>query len=81
MIRINLINRKGRTMLQVDEIKSVIDALPEEDYIELRVWFAEKDWELWDRQIEDDSLSGKLDFLIEEAFEDKMQIKRRLNRY
>ncbi len=62
-------------MLQVDEIKSVIDALPEEDYIKLRVWFAEKDWELWDRQIEDDSLSGKLDFLIEEAFEEKMKGK------
>lgn len=64
-------------MLQVDEIKSVIDALPKEDYIELRVWFAEKDWELWDKQIENDSLSGKLDFLIEEAFEEKMQGKLR----
>jgi len=64
-------------MLQVDEIKSVIDALPEKDYVELRVWFAEKDWELWDKQIENDSLSGKLDFLIEEAFEEKMQGKLR----
>lgn len=60
-------------MLQVDEIKSVIDSLPEEDYVELRVWFAEKDWELWDKQIEDDSLSGRLDFLIDEAFDEKMQ--------
>ncbi len=64
-------------MLEVDEIKSVIDALPEEDYVELRVWFAEKDWELWDKQIEGDSLSGKLDYLIEEAFEEKIQGKLR----
>ena len=61
-------------MLQVDELKSAIDALPEKDYVELRLWFAEKDWELWDKQIEDDSLSGKLDFLIEEACEVKSQI-------
>lgn len=64
-------------MLPVDELKSVIDALPEEDYLELRLWFAEKDWELWDKQIENDSLSGKLDFLIEEALEEKMQGKLR----
>ena len=64
-------------MLEVDEIKSVIDALPGEDYVELRVWFAEKDWELWDKQIEGDSLSGKLDYLIEEAFEEKIQGKLR----
>ena len=36
-------------MLQVDEIKSVIDALPDKDYVEFRVWFAEKVWELWDK--------------------------------
>ena len=29
---------------------------------------SESDWENWDRQIEADSESGKLDFLIAEAF-------------
>ncbi|MCY4603956.1 MAG: hypothetical protein OXE49_06960 [Gemmatimonadetes bacterium] len=32
---------------------------------------SELDWENWDRQIEADSESGKLDFLIAEAFEAK----------
>ena len=30
-----------------------------------------KDWDKWDRQIEADSKSGKLDFLIAEALEEK----------
>jgi len=64
-------------MVQLDEIKSVINALPADQYVKLRVWFAEKDWEIWDMQIEKDSLSGKLDFLIEDAFKEKMQGKLR----
>ena len=32
-------------MSKVDEIKAVIEALPEEDYVQLRLWFSEKDWE------------------------------------
>ena len=62
-------------MTRIDEIKSAIESLPQEDYIELREWFTEKDWEKWDRQIEADSESGRLDFLIEEAFEAKRKGK------
>lgn len=58
-------------MANVDEIKTAIESLPEEEFVQLREWFSEKDWEKWDRQIEKDSESGKLDFLIEEAFEEK----------
>lgn len=58
-------------MANVDDIKVAIESLPEEEFIELREWFSEKDWEKWDRQIERDSESGKLDFLIEEALEEK----------
>ena len=54
-------------MSKVDEIKEAIKALPEEEYVRLRQWFSEKDWQKWDRQIEEDSESGKLDFLIREA--------------
>ena len=50
-------------MSKVDEIKATIESLPEEDFIQLRKWFTEKDWEKWDRQIEENSQSGKLDFL------------------
>jgi hypothetical protein len=63
-------------MSKIDEIKAAIEALPEEDYVELRQWFSEKDWQKWDRQIiEEDSESGRLDFLIEEAFEEKARGK------
>ncbi len=58
-------------MSNVEAIKSAIEALPESDYIELRQWFNEKDWEKWDKQIEADSKSGKLDFLIAEAMKEK----------
>ncbi len=58
-------------MSNVEAIKSAIEALPESDYIELRQWFNEKDWGKWDKQIEADSKSGKLDFLIADAMKEK----------
>ncbi|MCH8873678.1 hypothetical protein IH824_13075, partial [candidate division KSB1 bacterium] len=45
--------------------------LPESDYARLRKWFSEKDWQRWDKEIKDDSESGKLDFLIKEVSEEK----------
>ena len=54
-------------MSSVEEIKSAISALSKEDYIHLRKWFSQKDWEKWDEEIEMDSASGNLDFLIKEA--------------
>lgn len=62
-------------MPKVDEIKEAIEALPEEEHIQLRRWFSEKDWEKWDRQIETDSESGQLDFLIREALDEKAKGK------
>lgn len=59
--------------MQVERLKSEIEALPEDEYIRLWQWFAEKDWERWDRQIESDVASGKLDFLIEEVLVAKEQ--------
>jgi hypothetical protein len=67
--------KTGGCMPKVDEIKSAIESLPEEEFVELREWFSEKDWERWDKQIEIDSNSGKLDFLVEEAFEEKRRGK------
>ena len=45
-------------MSRVDAIKEAIEALPEEDYMKLRPWFSEKDWQKWDKQIETDSRAG-----------------------
>ncbi len=54
-------------MSNIDEIKKTIETLPAEEYNKLRQWFSERDWLRWDEQIELDSESGKLDFLIKEA--------------
>ncbi|MEK7398768.1 MAG: hypothetical protein AAB116_17685 [Candidatus Poribacteria bacterium] len=58
-------------MTKVGEIQAEIESLSEDDYILLRQWFSKVDWEKWDRQIEMDSESGKLDFLIKEALDEK----------
>lgn len=58
-------------MSNVNQIKAAIEALPEEEYAQLRQWFSERDWRKWDEQIEADSESGRLDFLIQEALDEK----------
>lgn len=60
-------------MTKVEEILCSIESLSEEEYSQMRDWFSERDWEKWDRQIEVDSESGKLDFLIKEARDEKLK--------
>jgi hypothetical protein len=60
-------------MSRVEAIQSAIVSLSPEEYADLRQWFAERDWEQWDKQIEEDAASGKLDFLIAEAMAEKAQ--------
>jgi len=62
-------------MSKVEEIEAAIESLLEEEYVRLRKWFSEKDWEKWDKQIEADSEAGKLDFLIREALDEKAKGK------
>jgi hypothetical protein len=58
-------------MSNVDQIKAAINALPKLEYIQLRQWFLEMDWQLWDQQIQEGSDAGTLDFLIKEALDEK----------
>ena len=58
-------------MSNITEIQQAILALPEADYLQFKRWFSELDWAKWDRQIEVDSESGKLDFLVAEVLEAK----------
>ncbi len=58
-------------MSKLEKIQAAIKSLSEEEYSRLRQWFLERDWEQWDKEIEVDSQSGKLDFLIKEAMEEK----------
>lgn len=57
--------------MTVEEIQTEIKSLSKGDYSKLKNWFIERDWQEWDQQIEEDSRSGKLDFLLEEAMEAK----------
>jgi hypothetical protein len=40
--------------MKVEQLQTEIEALPEKDFLRLRRWSAEKDWERWDRQLESD---------------------------
>jgi hypothetical protein len=61
----------GKPMSKVDELKTEIERLPQEEFTELVRWLSEKDWEQWDKEIEADSVAGKLDFFVREALEEK----------
>ena len=54
-------------MSKLEELQVAVDALAKEEYGRFRRWFLERDWEKWDRQIEADSASGKLDSFVREA--------------
>jgi hypothetical protein len=60
-------------MTQIEAIQAEIRSLSEEDFARLREWISERDWQNWDQQIENDSASGKLDFLWDEAQAAKRQ--------
>lgn len=53
--------------MQIEQLQIEIETLSAEDFARLRRWFADKDWERWDEQLEQDIAAGKLDFLLEEA--------------
>ena len=44
--------------------------LSPDELAQLRAWFLEFDWALWDRQFERDVAAGKLDALAEKALRD-----------
>lgn len=54
-------------MTTVKEIEAAIEKLPTQAKWDLHKWLAEQMSEEWDRQIEADAESGKLDALTEEA--------------
>lgn len=54
-------------MTQVELIERHIAELDDASFTQLRQWFVEFDQARWDKRIEADSQSGKLDFLINAA--------------
>ena len=54
-------------MSELEELENRIRKLAPEDLAKFRAWFVEFDHVLWDRQIQGDAKSGKLDKLVNEA--------------
>jgi len=59
-----------------EDIQTDIEALPRKEYMKIVHWLSERDWKTWDKEIEVDSKSRKLDFLIEEALAEKYEVIR-----
>lgn len=59
--------------MNLEQLQSEIETLPEKDFMCLRRWFAERDWARWDKQLESDVAAGRLDFLLDEASAGKAQ--------
>jgi len=66
-----------QTMAKLEQLETEITSLPEEEYRQFREWFLKVDWERWDKEIEEDSRTGKLDFLMQEALDAKKAKKLR----
>lgn len=56
--------------MSVQEVEIAVSEFNREELAEFRRWFLEYDWEIWDKEIEQDLAEGRLDFLIREAEED-----------
>lgn len=57
-------------MTPIEVIEAAVSQLPPRDLAKFRRWFAEFDAAAWDRQIEADAASGKLDAFADEALAD-----------
>jgi hypothetical protein len=57
-------------MTKLQKIEESVAALSSEELKAFSEWFAEFEAERWDRQIEQDSASGRLDKLIADAREE-----------
>lgn len=61
---------KRKIMIGVNEIEEAVQRLTPAELDAFRTWFTEFDAAAWDRQMEDDVATGRLDALADEALED-----------
>ena len=64
-------------MTKVQAIEEQIKTLSPQELAELRDWLLEHDWAEWDRQIESDSATGKLEKLFATSRADHAALKSR----
>jgi len=57
-------------MGKIEKIEQDVQALSSDELAQFRAWFLEYDWAAWDRQIERDAASGRLDDLAAKALRD-----------
>jgi len=57
-------------MKTIEEIKSAVKHLPQPEFTRFRKWFDEYEANQWDKQIEHDINSGKLDKMAHNALND-----------
>jgi hypothetical protein len=57
-------------MTKLEALEEEIKKLSPEEWAQLREWLLERDADEWDRQIERDAASGKLDKLFEKSVSD-----------
>ena len=53
--------------MSLTEIKDAVRELPPKELAELAAFIAKQDNAAWDKEMEEDAASGKLDFLFQEA--------------
>jgi DNA-binding SARP family transcriptional activator len=56
--------------MSIAELEKAVTQLSEKDLNRFRKWFDEYFAEIWDKQIERDAASGRLDALLEEVDEE-----------
>jgi hypothetical protein len=54
-------------MSRVEAIESEIKQLSQAEFAELREWMLRRDSAVWDREIESDAASGRLDEIFKQA--------------
>ncbi len=63
-------------MTPVEQLEQKIAMLHPDEFVQLREWLIEQDWDEWDRQIERDSAAGKADGLRKRALHKRTTISR-----
>ena len=54
-------------MTKLETLEREVKSLSPEELAAFRAWLAEYDWQIWDRQFEQDVAAGKLDQMAAEA--------------
>lgn len=57
-------------MGKIEKIEQEVQALSPDELAQFRAWFLEYDWAAWDRQLERDAQTGRLDDLAVRALRD-----------